>query len=186
VFALALTRGESVAVRNELFTAHYEEVHQQAWRLALYLCGRREDAEDLLSESVARAIRAYDKLKDPSRFQWWFLRLMRNLHIDHCRGRKRQLDVADFGSDGVLWERLERYPMHSNPARRAEVRMVFKALDTLPENLRLPLTLTALEGYSLEEAGQIMGLSSGAVKVRVHRARKKLMELLGPDFEVQP
>ncbi len=185
MIALALTRSDSVAARNEAFVAHYEEVHQQAWRLALYLCGRREDAEDLLAESVARAIKAYDKLKDPTRFHWWFMRLMRNLHIDHCRGRKRQLDVADYGGDGVLWERLERYPMHGNPGRKLESRQVFRALDSLPEQLRLPLALTALEGYSLEEVAQIMGLTAGAVKVRVHRARKKLLEILGPDFEVQ-
>lgn len=181
---MALTRSDAIAVRNAQFVAHYEEVHLQAWRLALYLCGRREDAEDLLAEAVAQAIRNYDKLRDETRFRPWFLRLMRNLHIDHLRSRKRQLDVADFGGDQVIWERLRRYPTLSGPQRRTEVRSVFRALDRLPEGLRLPLALTALEGYSLKEAGEIMGISAGAVKVRIHRARKKLQEFLGADFEV--
>jgi RNA polymerase sigma-70 factor, ECF subfamily len=181
---MALTRSEAAAVRNAQFTLMYDEVHPQAWRLALYLCGRREDAEDLLAESVARAIRSVDKLKDPTRFKPWFLRLMRNLHIDHCRSRKRQLDVADYGGDQHTWERLGRYPTLPQAQKQLECRAVFRALDSLPEGLRVPLSLSALEGLSLIEIGEIMGMTSGAVKVRIHRARKKLIELLGPDFEV--
>jgi RNA polymerase sigma-70 factor, ECF subfamily len=184
VFAVAISRSEAVAERNALFVAHYEEVHQQAWRLALYLCGRREDAEDLLSEAVARAIRGFEKLRDPGSFHWWFLKLLRNLHIDHCRSRKRQLDVADFGDDALVWERLGRYPMMSGPQKKLEYRQVFRALDRLPEALRLPLALTALEGLSIAETAKVMSLSPTAVKVRVHRARKKLAEMLGPEFEV--
>jgi RNA polymerase sigma-70 factor (ECF subfamily) len=181
---MSLTLSEAVAVRNAQFVAHYEEVHLQAWRLALYLCGRREDAEDLLAESVAQAIRNFEKLRDITRFRPWFMRLMRNLHIDHLRRRKRQLDVADFGGDQVVWERLGRYPTISGPQRQAEVRAVFRALDRLPENLRLPLALSALEGYSIKEIAEVMGITQGTVKVRIHRARKKLAELLGDDFEV--
>jgi RNA polymerase sigma-70 factor, ECF subfamily len=184
VFALALTRSDAVAVRNEQFVAHYEEVHDRAWRLALYLCGRREDAEDLLSETVANAIRGVDKLRDETRFHWWFLRLMRNLHIDHCRSRKRQLDAADFGGDLLVWERLGRYPTLPGPQRSLEARSVFRALDRLPEGLRVPLALSTLEGYSMEEIAAVMGLNTGAVKVRVHRARKRLAEMLGDAFEV--
>src|SRR5688572_10010345 len=159
---MALTRTEATAVRNAQFTLMYDEVHPQAWRLALYLCGRREDAEDLLAESVARAIRSVDKLKDPTKFKPWFMRLMRNLHIDHCRSRKRQLDVADYGGDSLTWERLERYPTFAQPHQQLEVRAIFRALDRLPEGLRVPLILSALEGLSLAEVGEVMGLTPGA------------------------
>ena len=179
---MALSRSEAVAVRNAQFVALYDEVHQPAWRLALYLCGRREDAEDLLAETVANAIRKFDKLRDHTKFRSWLLKTMRNLHIDHMRRRQRQLDVADFGGDQVVWERLGRYPMMTGPQRNLEARAVFRALDRLPEGLRLPLALTSLEGYSLQEVGTIMGLSAGTVKVRIHRARKKLAEFLGDDF----
>jgi RNA polymerase sigma-70 factor (ECF subfamily) len=185
VIALALTFNDAVAVRNEQFVVHYTEVHERAWRFAQYLCGRREDAEDLLAETVAHAIRGFDRLRDASRFPWWFLRLMRNLHIDHCRARKRQLDAADFGGDVLVWERLDRYPAIPGPQRSLEARAVFRALDRLPEGLRLPLALHTLEGYSMEEIGSVMGLKPGAVKVRVHRARAKLAEMLGDGFEVE-
>ena len=184
VFAVALPRSEAVAVRNALFTQLYEEVHLRGWRLALYLCGRHEDAEDLLAEAVAHAIRKFDKLRETDKFGAWFLRLMRNLHIDHLRKRKRQLDVADFGGDTMVWERLGRYPMFSGPQRSVEAREVFRAVDRLPEGLRIPLLLTSVEDMSLVEVGEVMGIRAGAVKVRVHRARKKLAELLGDDFEV--
>jgi len=165
--------------------AHYEEVHQRAWRLALYLCGRREDAEDLLAETVANAIRGFDKLRDITRFPWWFLRMMRNLHIDHMRARKRQLDAADFGGDLLVWERLRRYPTFPGPQRSLEVRSVFRALDRLPEQLRIPLALHTLEDMTMEEISKVMGLSTGAIKVRIHRARHKLRELLGDSYEVE-
>lgn len=174
-----------MAVRNAQFVSLYEEVHLSAWRLALYLCGRREDAEDLLAETVAMAIRKFDLLRDETKFRGWLLKMMRNLHIDHLRRRKRQLDVADFGGDQVSWERLGRYPMIAGPQRKLESRQVFRALDRLPEGLRLPLALSALEGYNLSEIGSIMGLSAGTVKVRIHRARKKLAEFLGDDFGEQ-
>lgn len=174
-----------VAVRNAQFVTLYEDVHQQAWRLALYLCGRREDAEDLLAEAVANSIRSFERLKDESKFRAWFLRSLRNLHIDHMRRRKRQLDVADFGGDQSVWERLGRYPTISGPARRVELRQVFRALDRLPENLRTPLLLVGIEGYELAEVAELMGLTMSAVKVRIHRGRKKLMELLGDGFEVE-
>jgi RNA polymerase sigma-70 factor (ECF subfamily) len=182
---MALTRSEAVALRNEQFVAHYEEVHLRAWRLALYLCGRREDAEDLLAEAVAHAIRGFDKLRDETKFNAWFLKLMRNLHIDHCRRRKRQLDVADYGGDLMVWERLERYPTITGPQRNVELREVYRALDRLPESVRTPLVLSVFEGYSLKEIAEVMGIKPGAVKVRIHRARKRLAELLGEDFEVK-
>ncbi len=184
VLVMSMTRSEAVAVRNAQFTALYEEAHIRAWRLALYLCGRREDAEDLLAEAVAHAIRNFDKLRDTTRFNPWFFRMMRNLHIDHLRKRKRQLDVADFGGDLMVWERLGRYPTLAGPQRRLESREVFRALDRLPEALRTPLVLSALEGLTIEEISQIMGTRPGTVKVRIHRARKKLAELLGDNFEV--
>ena len=56
--------------------------------------------------------------------------------------------------------------------------------EVLPEGLRVPLSLSALEGLSLQEIGEVMGLTAGAVKVRIHRGRKRLTELLGPDFGV--
>ncbi|MEZ5337309.1 MAG: RNA polymerase sigma factor [bacterium] len=175
---------DNVAVRNEQFTVHYEEIHLQAWRLALYLCGRREDAEDLLAETVAGAIRNFDKLRDVSKFKGWFLKSMRNLHIDHIRRAKRQMDVADFGGDVMIWERLGRYPQIEGPQRSTETRQIFRAIDRLPESLRTPLVLNALEGLDIREIGDVMGLGQSAVKVRIHRARRKLMELLGEDFEV--
>ena len=175
---------DNVAVRNEQFTVHYEEIHLQAWRLALYLCGRREDAEDLLAETVAGAIRNFDKLRDVSKFKGWFMKSMRNLHIDHIRRSKRQMDVADFGGDVMVWERLGRYPQIEGPQRSAEARQIFRAIDMLPESLRTPLVLNALEGLDIREIGDVMGLGQSAVKVRIHGARKKLMELLGEDFEV--
>ncbi|MCH7472932.1 RNA polymerase sigma factor [bacterium] len=181
---MELTRADAVVVRNERFVSHYEEVHLRAWRLALYLCGRREDAEDLLAEAVAHAIRGFDKLKNITSFHSWFLKILRNLHLDHYRSRKRQLDVADFGGDNLIWERLSRYPTMPGPQRQAELRDVFRALDRLPEGLRTPLALSALDGYSLQEIGEIMGLKAGTVKVRIHRARKKLSAFLGDDFEV--
>jgi RNA polymerase sigma-70 factor (ECF subfamily) len=182
---MALLRSEAAVARDAQFVSLYEEVHHQAWRLALYLCGRREDAEDLLAEAVANGIRGFERLKDPTKFRGWFLRLLRNLHIDHLRRRKRQLDVADFGGDQMVWERLGRYPTVSGPARRLELRQVFRALDRLPEQLRTPLVLNGIEGLELAEVAQVMGLTVSAVKVRIHRARKKLLELLGEDFVLE-
>ena len=179
-----MTRSEAVATRNAQFTALYEVAHLRAWRLALYLCGRREDAEDLLAETVASAILHFPKLREQSKFAAWFMRMMRNLHIDHLRKRKRQLDVADFGGDVLVWERLGRYPMVSGPQRHAEAREIFRALDRLPEAIRTPLVLIALEGLTIEEISQIMGIAKGTVKVRIHRGRKQLKSLLGEGFEV--
>jgi RNA polymerase sigma-70 factor (ECF subfamily) len=73
----------------------------------------------------------------------------------------------------------------ASPQRRLELRQVYRAIDTLPEALRVPLCLAVFEDSSMEEISQVLGLTVSAVKVRIHRARKKLAEMLGEAFEVR-
>ncbi len=106
---------------------------------------------------------AFDKLRDITRFPWWFLKMMRNLHIDHCRARKRQLDAADFGGDMLVWERSARYPTLAGP-QPARKRAPY--LRRGPPAGRAAYTIGAhtLDDYTMEEVAAVMGMNAGAVK----------------------
>ncbi len=157
---------------------------KDSYYIALGLVGSHDDALEISQEAFYHAYRNIKQLQSSRKFFPWFYQILRNQCFTHLRKRKRQLDVSDFGGDVLIWERLGRYPTVSGPQRNAEAREIFRALDRLPEGIRTPLVLHSLEGQTIGEISQIMGIAKGTVKVRIHRGRKKLQEFLGEGFEV--
>jgi RNA polymerase sigma-70 factor (ECF subfamily) len=159
--------------------------HKEAvWRLARRYTGDADEALDLTQETFAAAWSAMPGF-DPARpFGPW----IRRVALNKCRDWSRKRAVRRFLS-GRLDEpaRLAAEDPAPDPERTAAGRQALGRLDravaALPDGLKAPLILTALEGLSLEAAGAVLGLSAKAVEVRAYRARKKLSEILGPDPE---
>jgi RNA polymerase sigma-70 factor, ECF subfamily len=123
-----------------------------------------------------RAYRSFDRLRDRSRFRGWLVRIAFRIALDRLRSAKRR-EQRD-----TLWSQPEHLP----PAASAEDIAVSnqfqghleRALQELPEKLRLALLLSAMEGHTLEEIASILGVPVGTVKSRIFIARKKLAEKL--------
>jgi RNA polymerase sigma-70 factor (ECF subfamily) len=148
--------------------AVYERYAKDVYRFALYLCGNRALAEDIASETFARAWMARDQIRVGT-VKAYLLMIARNLYRD---GRRRD------------WRAQELDEAHVDPAPdpeataggRGELRRVLDALARLPEVDRAALLLSAQDGLTSEQIAATLGLSVPAVKVKIHRARLKLNE----------
>jgi RNA polymerase sigma-70 factor (ECF subfamily) len=134
------------------------------------------DAEDVAQEALLRAYRRFDGLRDAQRFRGWLVRIVFRLALDRARAAKRR-EVRE-----TEWARPARRPAPATAeelAASSEFQAHFdRALDALPEKLRLVLLLAAMEGHTLEEVAAMLGLPIGTVKSRLFAGRKKLAEKL--------
>jgi RNA polymerase sigma-70 factor (ECF subfamily) len=163
-----------------LMRRHKDGLHRFVRRYT----GDADEAWDLTQEAFAAAWGALPSY-DPARpFGPW----LRRVALNKCRDWSRRRAVRRF-LRGPLSEpaRLQAPDPGPDPEGAAADRQALSRLDRaiadLPDGLKAPLILTALDGRSHEEAGQILGLSAKAVEVRVYRARKRLSEILGANGE---
>jgi RNA polymerase sigma-70 factor (ECF subfamily) len=144
-----------------------------AFRVAYGVLRRREDAEDVAQEALARAYRRRHTLRDGQRFRGWLVRIAWRLAIDHRRGalrRERREQEASLGLPAASVEEMAA----ENQARQR----LFAALDELPDKLRMALTLFGIEGHGVREVAALLGVPEGTVKSRIHLARRQLLEKL--------
>jgi len=162
-------------VRRE-FEERLAECGPLAYRVARGVLRNSADAEDVAQEALLRAYRSFDRLRERGRFRGWLVRIAFRMALDRLRSSKRRERRDDE------WSRPERQP----PAPTVEDLAVSnqfqvqldRALDELPEKLRLVLLLAAMEGHTIEEISEMVGVSVGTVKSRIYYARKQLAEKL--------
>lgn len=145
-----------------------DAVYQSAWRFALSLTGNRHDAEDLLQDALIRAYKGLAGLRAEGRFASWLLSIVRTAFIDRLR-RQRARPQADT--------QLPHYAaaQDADPLSGA----VAEALARLPGPQQRLLALFYLDGYSISEAGQALGIRPHVARQRLFRARQALRRELG-------
>lgn len=154
------------------------------WRYAYRLCGNRDDAEDLLSESLVDAFRSFGQFRGEG-FDRWVFRIMANNHIDMARrARMRRAESLETGfeqEDGSSRER-DFVDTTRNPEERLMDPLfdeeVQKALDALPPDFRTALLLCDVEQMEYQEVATTLGLPIGTVRSRIHRARSQMRDAL--------
>ncbi|MBR9826564.1 MAG: RNA polymerase sigma factor [Alphaproteobacteria bacterium] len=153
-------------------------MQRHAPRLVQFLgrqVGSRADAEDV-AQNTFIAIHRNLARYDPSRsFVTWMFFIARNKARDHHRRRAVMNWIGLEDREALL--PAETPDPEQVTGDKAELARAGAVLKTLPEGLRTPLLLSAVEGLSLAEIGAVMGISSKAAEVRVYRARKRLKEL---------
>jgi RNA polymerase sigma-70 factor (ECF subfamily) len=156
------------------FEARVEDSSSLAFRVALAVLRRREDAEDVAQDAFLRAHRAFAGLRERDRFRAWLVRTTFRLALDHQRGRSRRQrreDVFVAGSSPSA-------SVEDELARRELQLAVGRAIDALPEKQRIVTVLAAIEGHDLRDVARLLELPEGTVKPRLHGARKALAESL--------
>ncbi len=153
-----------------------------AYRVALGVLRNTAEAEDVAQEAMLRAYRNFHRLRDRERFRGWLVRTTWRLALDRIRatGRRERREQA------ALAEGLREAAVENVTAARELERRVAAALDSLPEKLRLVMTLAAIEGYNTSEVAKLTGLPEGTVKSRLFLARKKLAEKLEWNEKTNP
>lgn len=135
-------------------------------------------ADDLVQETVVRALKSQDQYKEGTNLKAWLLKVQRNLFYENLRSSKREQEVmADFegrSATGAL----------STPRFHDQVLDLNVLIWKLPAVMREALILVGAQGFSYEEAAQICECSVGTIKARVSRAREKLMEMTESESKI--
>ena len=141
---------------------------------AISLCGNVDRADDLVQETLLRAIGAIHTFQPGTNMAAWMFTILRNLFRSEYRKRRREVE----DTDGVYVDGLKSAPEQNS---RMELEEFRRALAQLPPEQREALLLVGASGFSYEEAAAICETALGTIKSRVHRARLRLAELLGID-----
>ncbi len=155
----------------QAFEELVERTHRRVYTLAYRLVGDRQEAEDVAQEAYLRAYRSLPGFRGDARFETWMYRIVSNVAMTHLRRRNR------FG-DLVAEERDTPEPELRPTDDLVERDELKRALEALPLGQRTVVVLKDVYGLSCQEIGDQIGVSEGAVKVRLHRARKRLKELI--------
>jgi RNA polymerase sigma-70 factor (ECF subfamily) len=140
---------------------------------ARFLAGNPTEADDLVQDTVVRALKAYDHFDLSTNIKAWTFTILRNIRINSYRKRRfEELDEATMATMSVK----------ANQEDSLELKEVLAALKTLPPAQREVITLVRAGGLSYEEAAEIMGCKLGTIKSRVNRADAALRAVLGGDF----
>ena len=141
---------------------------------AISLCGNIDRADDLVQETMLRALSHIDSFEPGTNMPAWLFTILRNLFRSEYRKRRREVE----DSDGRYAETLKSQPEQYG---RVEFREFREALTQLPADQREALVLVGASGFSYEEAAHICGCAVGTIKSRVNRARTRLAELMSID-----
>lgn len=155
---------------KETFTELVRQNEAKLYRMAMSYTGSLPDASDAVQEALLRAWSKRNTLRDETLFSTWLMRIVMNECKTLLRRRRRLLPFAQ-----VPQTRLQLPP-------DADVAYA-QALMALPEKYRVPLTLHALNGYTVAQVAAMLHLPQGTVKTRISRARKQLRQEVLDDAE---
>ncbi len=153
---------------------------------ALRMTRNPADAEDLVQETMLRAYRAFERFEEGTNLKAWLYRIMTNAYINTYRKRQRepQKVSTDEVEDFDLYQELK---LHGSQFDETPERIVLdslvdsdilQAIEDLPEQFRLAVMLSDIEGFSYAEMADIMDVPMGTVMSRLHRGRKALQKRL--------
>ena len=158
------------------------ELSDQVYRVARHMVGSREEAEDLVQETYARAFRSWRTFQPGTNLRAWLLRILTNLNIDRGRKQQRTPDTQPLEEgDYFLYNRLEEAVGDGGgPAAEEQVieRLsqddIVSALAAVPHDFRDVIVLVDLGDFSYQDAAQILDIPIGTVMSRLHRGRRVL------------
>jgi RNA polymerase sigma-70 factor, ECF subfamily len=168
---------------NDLeFPAVYEDFQPKILRYLTRLIGEGE-AEDLTQEVLIKVSEALPNFRGESQLSTWIYRIATNAALDRLRSPfyKRVVQTCSASSESEIdnhnSESEEKAPSVEHQVFRKEMNECIQGfIQKLPENYRTVLVLSEFEGLKDSEIAKTLGISSGAVKIRLHRAREKLTE----------
>jgi RNA polymerase sigma-70 factor (ECF subfamily) len=151
----------------------------QVYRVARHLASSREDADELMQETYARAFRSWRSFTPGTNMRAWLLRILTNLNID--RGRRQQrapqmqpLEANDYFLYDKLAENGDGISDEDQVVERLSQDDIVTALSAVPHDFRDVLVLVDLGDFSYADAAQILDIPVGTVMSRLHRGRRIL------------
>lgn len=155
---------------NHLVTVHSSHLKG----FAIHFTKNTEDAEDLIQDTLFKALRYKDHFQDGTNFKGWLYTIMRNIFINGYKRKKLQQQVSQAAQQDFI--------MNSIPSEDAvnggmDYQEMTKSIANLPQEYKKPFQMY-LDGYHYDEIAQNMEIPIGTVKSRIFHARQKLMQTL--------
>jgi RNA polymerase sigma-70 factor, ECF subfamily len=184
---MAETRRVEMSERDrERFKADALPLLDSLYAGALRMTRNPADAEDLVQETMLRAYRAFDRFEEGTNLKAWLFRILTNAYINVYR--KRQREPQQISSEEVEdFDLYRELKLHDAQYDETPERVVLdslvdsdilQAIEDLPEQFRLAVMLSDIEGFSYAEMAEIMDVPMGTVMSRLHRGRKALQKRL--------
>jgi RNA polymerase sigma-70 factor (ECF subfamily) len=174
---------------EEAFCGLLEANGPRLLAVATRMLGSEHEAQDCVQEGLLAAVQSIDRFDGRSKLGTWLYSIVVNKCLMRLRSRRRRPECAIedllpvFREDGHRAEPCAPWRRVGAESELLETRRaVREAIDRLPEQHRTVLLLRDIEQLSAAEAAAVLGCSANAVKVRLHRARQALREILDPSL----
>ena len=149
------------------FERAYEELSPKVFNVAYRMTGSLEDAQDVLQDVFMKVWKHHKNFRGEAKLSTWIYRIAVNTAISLLRKKKPTKPIEDF----------EYMPADTKPFDPRIIK-IEKAIQRLPEGEKKVFVLHDVEGFTHEEIGEILDISQGTSKSQLHKARKKLQEML--------
>jgi RNA polymerase sigma-70 factor (ECF subfamily) len=155
------------------------ELADQVYRVARHLANSRDEAEDLVQETYARAFRSWRSFQPGTNLRAWLLRILTNLNIDRGRRSQRAPQMQPLeANDYYLYDKLSESDGGLADEDRVIERLsqddIVSALSAVPHDFRDVIVLVDIGDFSYQDAAQILDIPIGTVMSRLHRGRRIL------------
>ncbi len=164
---------------REDFKLIYDQNYELIMQVVIHIVYSMDVAEDLTQEAFERFYVKDMSFPSEDDARYWLIRVAKNLALNYVRRNKREAEMV---------RKLKKMPSPSSgfeasemAIRASRIEEVRSSIEALPEPLRLAIQLKEFSGLDYKAIGRVLGITETNVKVRVHRARKKLEESLGKE-----
>jgi RNA polymerase sigma-70 factor (ECF subfamily) len=168
----------------ELLVLRYQK---RLARLLSKLLKTPEEIEEIVQESFVKVYKALPNFRGDSSFYTWIYRIAINTAKNYLVSHNKRVDTAQsegFDEDGDVVDLSAQLPDFATPETHLQnkqiLETVYAAMDSLPEDLRVAVTLREIDGFSYEEIAEIMDCPVGTVRSRIFRAREAIASKLKP------
>ncbi len=172
---------EIKSTNRDDFRKVYDENYTLLMQVSMHIVYNQEIAEDIVQEAFERFFIKNMSFPSMDDAKYWLLRVTKNLALNHLKHNKRELQLVEKvkkmpGSETANYVDSARTVIEEEERKRVRA-----AVEALPDNLRLVIQLKEYSGLDYKAIGKVLGISETNVKVRVHRARRKLESLLASE-----
>jgi len=165
----------TISDRRRVFNELYAQYDKRVYAYCLYVTSDRDQAKDVFQEVFIKAYNSLHTLREAAKISNWLFRIARNECLNSMKSaqRNQKRNVRIDSEDN------RQYAIEAE-GYNDEIEQLHKALKQLPDEYREALVLAEFEGLSMKEIAEITGTSLSNVKVRIHRAKNKLHQILQP------
>jgi len=159
------------------FSVLVERYQNLVYSLALKLLKKTEEAEEMAQDTFVKAYQKLDTYEGKSKFSTWLYSITYNACISELR--KRRIQFSSLEDQRISdQDEMRMHDYFSETKKEDQEKYLNLALEKLPEDDQVLVTLYYYENQSMDEISTITGLTVSNIKVKIHRARKKMYEIL--------